>query len=132
MTGQQNAELVTEESGHTHEVFNQSQALENTNLFDEDRPLQEWLAHYAPAADTRALSAYGQRCGSAEVIGWGFDANEHKPQFDSHDRFGHRVDQVRFHPAYHQLMDMALSQGIHAMPWDGSTVSAHVQRAAYS
>ena len=132
MKTQKDIAQAAESGSHTHEVFNQSDALENTNLFEEDRALREWLSSYAPAADRLGLSAYGQRCGSAEVIGWGFDANEFKPQFDSHDRFGHRVDQVRFHPAYHQLMDMALSQGIHAMPWDGSTANAHVQRAAYS
>ena len=132
MKTQQTIEKAAEPGTYTHEVFNQAEALENTNLFEEDRALREWLNTYAPEADRVGLSAYGQRCGSAEVIGWGFEANEFKPQFDSHDRFGHRVDQVRFHPAYHQLMNMALSQGIHAMPWDGSTSCAHVQRAAYS
>ncbi len=118
---------------HTHEVFNQSEALENGNLLDDDLALQNGLAAFAPQADMTALRDYGQRCGSAEVIALGFDANDYKPQFDSHDRFGHRIDQVRFHPAYHQLMDMALCQGIHAMPWDGSiSANAHVQRAAYS
>lgn len=124
---QNNSDVV-----NTHRVFNQSQALENTNLFDDDLALQQALAKYAPQADLASLRAYGRRCGSAEVIGWGFDANENKPQFDSHDRFGHRVDEVRFHPAYHQLMKMALEQGIHAMPWEGKLAHAHTQRAAYS
>lgn len=124
---QNNSDVV-----NTHRVFNQSQALENTNLFDDDLALQQALAKYAPQAELAALRAYGQRCGSAEVIGWGFDANENKPQFDSHDRFGHRVDAVRFHPAYHQLMKMALEEGIHAMPWEGKLAHAHTQRAAYS
>lgn len=132
MNGKSGSLTAERQGSETHEVFNQSRALENTNLFDEDLALRQLLNTYAPSADLGQLSAYGERCGSAEVIGWGFDANEFKPQFDSHDRFGHRVDAVRFHPAYHQLMDMALTQGIHAMPWDGSTEHAHVQRAAYS
>ncbi|MAK44262.1 MULTISPECIES: acyl-CoA dehydrogenase family protein [Spongiibacter] len=117
---------------NTHSVFNQSQALENTNLFDDDIALQQALTSYAPGAALDALRDYGQRCGSAEVIAWGFDANEQKPQFDSHDRFGHRVDEVRFHPSYHKLMKMALEQGIHAVPWQGDIAQAHTQRAAYS
>lgn len=128
----QNATVDNSQAGHTHEVYNQPQALEGGSLLKDDAPLQELLAAFAPQADLAALADYGERCGSAEVIAKGFEANENKPRFDSHDRFGHRVDLVRFHPAYHQLMAMALEQGIHAMPWDGSTDNAHTQRAAYS
>ncbi len=117
----------------THAVFNQSQPLQDYNLLHADAGLKGLLSHFAPEVDLTPLSAYASRCGSAEVIGWGFDANEFKPQFDSHDRFGHRVDAVRFHPAYHDLMAMALGEGLHAKPWDGSEGKhGHVLRAAYS
>ena len=115
----------------THQVFNQSSPLENYNLFASDRVLQESLSHYG-VEDTEQLLAYGERCGRAEVIQWGFDANEHKPQFESHDRFGHRVDLVKFHPAYHQLMNMALTEGIHSGPWQPDAKNAHLKRAALS
>ena len=115
----------------THQVFNQSSPLENYNLYASDRVLQELLSHYG-VKDTAQLMAYGERCGRAEVIQWGFDANEHKPQFESHDRFGHRIDLVKFHPAYHQLMNMALTEGIHSGPWQPGAKNPHLKRAALS
>lgn len=116
---------------HTHEVHNQAVALENYNVFATDIALIKGLERFGGGASVDALSDYGRRCGSEEVIGWGFAANEFKPQLDTHDRFGHRVDQVNFHPAYHNLMFMALKQGIHALPWEGKTEAANVVRAAY-
>lgn len=118
-------------SVETHEVFNQSSALENYNLYDSDIPLQE-AVRFAGLLDTAEVSVHGERCGRAETIAWGFDANENKPQFDSHDRFGHRVDLVKFHPGYHQLMNMALSKGLHSGPWQAGARNAHVKRAALS
>ncbi|CAA0078822.1 acyl-CoA dehydrogenase family protein [Zhongshania aliphaticivorans] len=118
-------------SAETHQVFNQSSALENYNVYASDYVLQEVLSHY-DVNDTAQLIAYGERCGRADVIQWGFDANEHKPQFESHDRFGHRVDLVKFHPAYHQLMNMALTEGIHSGPWQPNVKNAHLKRAALS
>ncbi|MBD2859176.1 acyl-CoA dehydrogenase family protein [Spongiibacter sp. KMU-158] len=121
-----------ESAAHTHEVFNQARPLENYNMFASDTALSEAVKRHGGEASLPDLAAYGVRCGSSEVIGWGFDANEFKPQFDSHDRYGNRADQVRFHPAYHELMAMGLKQGIHALPWEGNTRSANVVRAAYS
>jgi len=126
-----NADVGTVNPADTHEVFNQSLALENYNLYGSDLPLQQALKANG-AIDEGVLSAYGERCGRADVINWGYEANDNKPQLDTHDRFGHRVDLVRFHPAYHQLMDMALSAGIHSGPWRAGARHAHVQRAALS
>jgi putative acyl-CoA dehydrogenase len=128
---QNNSDQAFAVIAETHEVFNQASALENYNVFSCDIPLRETLAHFG-LTDTTELTAYGARCGSAEVIAWGFEANENKPQFDSHDRVGYRVDLVKFHPAYHQLMGMALSEGLHSGPWQGSPKSTHLQRAALS
>ncbi len=66
----------------------------------------------------------------AESIELGFQANEQKPVFHSHDRFGHRIDAVSFHPAYHQLMRKALTEGLHSEPWISPGQGAHVHRAA--
>ncbi len=118
-------------STDTHDVFNQSLALENYNLYGSDVPLQQAVRANG-TVDEGVLRAYGQMCGRADVINWGYEANESKPQLDTHDRFGHRVDLVRFHPAYHQLMDMALSAGIHSGPWQADAKHAHVKRAALS
>ena len=115
----------------THEVFNQSLALENYNLYHCDVALQEAVTVNG-GVDDGALSHHGERCGRADVINWGFEANENKPQLDTHDRFGHRVDLVKFHPSYHNLMDMALRAGVHSAPWQVNAKHAHVQRAALS
>ncbi len=115
----------------THEVFNQSLALENYNLYHCDVALQEAVTVNG-GVDDGALSHHGERCGRADVINWGFEANENKPQLDTHDRFGHRVDLVKFHPSYHNLMDMALRAGVHSGPWQINAKHAHVQRAALS
>ncbi|MEX1665794.1 acyl-CoA dehydrogenase family protein [Zhongshania arctica] len=128
---QNNSDPAFGVTAETHEVFNQAGALENYNVFNCDIPLREILAHFG-LTDTAELSAYGARCGSAEVIAWGFEANENKPQFDSHDRVGHRIDLVKFHPAYHQLMDMALSEGLHSGPWRENPKATHLKRAALS
>ena len=77
------------------------------------------------------LAAWGRRVGSAEVIGWGVAADAHPPMLQSFDRYGHRVDEVEFHPAYHQLMALGLDNGVAAVAWDG-TPAGHALHAAIS
>ena len=57
-------------------------------------------------------------------------ANQNPPELDTHDRYGRRVDLVRFHPAYHELMRLAIEEGLHASPWTEPRDGAHVARAA--
>ncbi|CAA0089653.1 Putative acyl-CoA dehydrogenase AidB [Zhongshania aliphaticivorans] len=127
----ENSEIEEGSDAETHQVFNQSDSLANYNMYDTDAPLQGLLKYFG-LSNNAGLSEYGARCGSEEVISWGFDANENKPQFETHDRFGHRVDLVKFHPAYHQLMDMALSNGLHSGPWQAKVDNANVRRATLS
>ena len=98
----------------THEVFNQPPALEDYNLFEQDKALQEAVAREGAAAATSDLKQFGAFAGAADTIALGFHANENKPAFNTHDRFGHRTDQVDFHPAYHQLMSTAMENGLHS------------------
>ncbi|MDK8462832.1 isovaleryl-CoA dehydrogenase [Marinobacter sp. SS13-12] len=114
----------------THEVVNQPPALENYNLFEQDRALQEAVAREGAAAATSDLKQFGALAGAAETIELGFQANENKPVFNTHDRFGHRIDQVDFHPAYHQLMTTAMENGLHSSPWTSPGAGAHVARTA--
>ena len=114
----------------THEVFNQTPPLENYNLYETDPALQEAVKREGAAWAEDSIRAHGARCGTTEVIRWGFLANEFKPEFRSHDRTGQRVDLIRFHPAYHHLMQMALENGLHASPWLHPRPGAHVARAA--
>ncbi len=101
----------------THEVFNQPAPLVDYNLFDTNRGLRDALKFNAPQLATVELSALGARLGSAEMQTHARLANIHTPQLHSHDRFGRRVDQVEFHPSYHELMKLATSAGLHGTPW---------------
>ncbi|MBU0656131.1 MAG: isovaleryl-CoA dehydrogenase [Gammaproteobacteria bacterium] len=114
----------------THQVFNQTPPLENYNPYDGDPALQEAVQREGAGWAEDSIRAHGARCGSAEVIEWGFLANEYKPEFRSHDRTGNRTDYVRYHPAYHQLMRLALESGLHSSPWTDPQAGAHVARAA--
>ncbi len=114
----------------THEVFNQPPALENYNLFHQDRALQEAIQREGAAWAQEELGVYGAIAGRSDVIELGFQANANKPEFHTHDRFGHRIDEVRYHPSYHQLMTMGLEAGLHSTPWTDPKPGAHVARAA--
>tara|TARA_R110001592_G_scaffold104699_1_gene294594 strand:- start:11700 stop:13394 length:1695 start_codon:yes stop_codon:yes gene_type:complete len=115
----------------THRVENQPEALENYNVFESDLALKEAvLAHDASWA-TQDLEKFGALCGSKDVIDLGYLANENKPVLYTHDRHGKRCDEVRYHPAYHQLMSLSMEAGLHASHWQ-SKAGAHVTRAAKS
>ena len=114
----------------THEVLNQPPALENFNLFEQDRPLQEALEREGASWARQDLQAFGARVGQSDYIELGFLANENKPVLHTHDRFGHRVDWVKFHPAYHTLMQTAIEEGLHSSPWTHPRPGAHVARTA--
>ena len=88
--------------GHaTHEVFNQPTPLEGYDAFGADMALVEGMRREGAAWAEDDLRAFGRLAGSAEAIAWGFEANEHPPELHTHDRYGHRIDEVRFHPAWH-------------------------------
>ncbi len=115
----------------THEVLNQSRPLVDYNAYDSDTALRDAVHRHGAAWADASLSGHGAVTGSARVIEWGFLANEYKPQFEPHDRQGYRVDKVRYHDAYHQLMGLALEQaGLHSTPWTDPGPGAHVARAA--
>lgn len=112
----------------THEVFNQPTALEGYNSFTSDSTLQHYVNIFAGKWGMDELEQYGHRVGNELQLA-GFDANLHKPEFHSHDRFGHRIDLVKYHPAYHQLMTAAINAGHHSLPWVNNKMGAHVVRA---
>ena len=114
----------------THEVTNQVPPLVGYNLFAEDRALVEALAREGAGwADERARRL-GEIVGGAEVLTWGVQANASSPVLRTHDRWGHRIDEVEFHPAYHELMRLAVAHELHALPWRNPVPGAHVARAA--
>ena len=114
----------------THEVTNQPPPLEDYDVVGADAALVEAIEREGAAWAIDDLHALGRLAGSPESIGWGFDANRFPPELRTHDRFGHRIDEVAYHPAYHELMQVAVSHGLHGAPWAVDQPGAHVARAA--
>src|SRR6185312_2504485 len=77
-----------------------------------------------------SLSKLGARLGTAETIALGSDANCNPPVLRAFDRYGHRIDEVDFHPSWHALLGLGLDAGLHCSPWSEPRAGAHVARAA--
>ncbi len=113
----------------THEVLNQSTPLVGHNLYTGDQALRDALAFNLPGAEESARTTFGALLGSEAMQTHARLANVHKPELHTHDRFGHRVDTVEFHPSYHALIGAAIEAGLHATPWSKGP-GAHIERAA--
>ena len=116
----------------THEVENVGSELANYNLYSQDRALQEAVQRENAGWAEADLERFGALAGAADYIELGFLANKFTPEFDTHDRFGNRVDLVKYHPAYHELMKTAIENGLHSSPWSDPKPGAHVARAAHT
>jgi putative acyl-CoA dehydrogenase len=114
----------------THEVLNQPPPLEGYDLFREDRVLTEALAREGASWAEEHVGAFGRLVGRPETIRLGFLANEHPPRLRTHDRYGNRIDDVEFHPAWHELMRLAIGNGVAALPWREPRPGAHVARSS--
>ncbi len=114
----------------THEVLNQAPALADYNLFSTDRVLEEGLEREGAAWARPRLEEFGRLVGAEEAIRWGFQANENPPVLRTHDRFGHRIDEVEFHPAWHELMRLSIGHGLASLAWTEPKPGAHVARTA--
>ncbi|MEU3981021.1 acyl-CoA dehydrogenase family protein [Streptomyces sp. NPDC026672] len=115
----------------THIVTNQPPPLVAYDVFTADRALVEAVGRHTPADlldEVRdELSALGRAAGSAQVQEWGVLANENPPVLRTHDRYGHRVDEVEFHPSWHRLLGKGISAGL-TTAW--VRPAGHVRRAA--
>jgi putative acyl-CoA dehydrogenase len=114
----------------THEVFNQATPFENVNLFACDPALGEALRREGAGWAAAGLGELGAMLGRADTLDLARLANTNGPRLVSFDRGGNRVDEVEFHPAWHQLMSMLVAAGAHASPWDSGQPGAQVARAA--
>jgi putative acyl-CoA dehydrogenase len=113
----------------THEVTNQVPPLVDYDVAD-DAALLEGLRREGAEWAEEDLHALGVKAGSAQVQEWGRLAEENPPELRTHDRYGHRIDEVDFHPHWHDLMSVAVTHGLHAAPWRQERAGAHVARAA--
>ncbi|MGN6222965.1 acyl-CoA dehydrogenase family protein [Pseudoxanthomonas sp.] len=115
----------------THQVANQPPAFEPRDLWRDDAALREAVRREGSATFEPRLAVYGALAGD-ELYRIGFDANRDRPRLRTHDRFGHRIDTVEFHPAYHRLMEAAKTHGVAGLSWHEPEPGAHVARAALS
>jgi len=113
----------------THEVTNQAPPLAGHDPIAGDTALAEACERHADAATLADLADLGRLAGSEQAQEWGRLANENPPTLRTHDRFGHRVDEVEFHPAWHELMRTAVAHGLAGAPWRDEGPHAHVRRA---
>ncbi len=115
----------------THTVTNQAPPLVGYDVFTADRALTEAVErHVDPALIDGVrdeLAELGRTAGSAQAQEWGAQANENPPKLRTHDRYGNRVDEVDFHPAWHRLLGKAVSSGL-TNAW--GRPAGHVRRAA--
>ncbi|MDL2080304.1 acyl-CoA dehydrogenase family protein [Streptomyces sp. GXMU-J15] len=117
--------------GTTHTVTNQPPPLVGYDVYATDRALTEAVErHLAPELLDEAhaeLSALGRSAGAEQLQQWAAQANEYPPRLRTHDRYGNRVDEVDFHPAWHRLLGKGVAAGLTAA-WDRP--GGHVRRAA--
>ncbi|MFN2594916.1 MAG: acyl-CoA dehydrogenase family protein [Actinomycetota bacterium] len=113
----------------THDVLNQPPPLEGYNLFETNTVLREALMREGAEWFEPQARKIGEIAGG-EPLRWGAEANENPPVLRTHDRFGHRIDEVDFHPSWHKLMSLAVASGVHSLPWREPRPGAHVARAS--
>ena len=114
----------------THEVFNQAPPRVDVDEFALNPALQEALAAFAPAAESEWFHEIGRHVGTEQYQHDAELANTLTPVHHSHDRWGNRVDEIEFHPAYHRIMEFSVSRGLHTSAWADPGPGANVERAA--
>ncbi len=117
-------------SWQTHTVANQAPALEGVDVFASNLPLVEATQREGAGWVSERASELGKFVGGEPQQLWGRLANENKPVLKTHDRYGNRIDEVEFHPAWHKLMKMGVEHELHALPWRSEQPAAHAARAA--
>src|SRR3954469_24419930 len=113
----------------THVVTNQVPTLENYNTATSP-VLTEAMIREGGEWGLDEVTELGALSGSRRALRWAELADRNQPILHTHDRNGHRVDEVEYDPAYHELMKAAIGHGLHAAPWADDRPGAHVVRAA--
>ncbi|MEY8839826.1 DNA alkylation response protein, partial [Cribrihabitans sp. XS_ASV171] len=113
----------------THDVTNQPPVRNDADLWSSDPVLRDCAFRVGAREDD--LASYGRVMGSVAMRDAGREANRHLPELVTFDRGGRRLDEVRFHPAYHTLMEASQTAGYAAAAWDGRP-GGHVTHAGIS
>jgi putative acyl-CoA dehydrogenase len=115
----------------THVVDNQPPEFAPRDLWEDDAALREAIAREGAAAFEARIANYGRLAGS-ELLTLSHDVHRDHPRLRTHDRFGHRIDRVEFHPNYNALMQAAVEHGVAGLSWNEPQPGGHVARAALS
>ncbi|KPD14003.1 acyl-CoA dehydrogenase family protein [Phaeobacter sp. 11ANDIMAR09] len=114
----------------THEVTNMPPHMGDQDLWSSDLALREGIAREGAAWAEPQLADFGQVAGREEVLELANQANRFDPELKPFDRYGMRINQVSFHPAYHALQDLAVAHGLPNFAWNNGGAGAHVAHAA--
>ncbi|MET8769035.1 acyl-CoA dehydrogenase family protein [Streptomyces sp. NPDC004658] len=129
ISGQSQLPSPSQPSYATHDVTNQPPPLAPYDA-SADPALLEGLRREGAEWAEEGIRRLGARAGSEEAQEWGELANRYEPVLRTHDRYGHRVDEVEFHPSWHHLMRTAVAEGLAGAPWADDRPGAHVARTA--
>src|SRR4051812_48752461 len=113
-----------------HEVANQPPPLGDYNAFEADRTLVAALEREGAGWATERLRRIGAVAGSAETRAKAVEANDNAPGLRTHDRYGNRINEVEYHPAWHDLLGTSVDHELHSLPWSEPGPGVHVARGA--
>jgi putative acyl-CoA dehydrogenase len=121
---------LTHETHETHEVTNQPPPLDGYDLFGQDAPLREAVEREGGAWGLERLRAFGTTVGGEPLAEWGPEADRNPPRLRTHDRYGVRIDDVAFHPAWTSLLRLGIAAGVPSLAWSSPGPGSHVVRGA--
>lgn len=116
----------------THEVINMPPLLGDQDLYHCDLALKEGLQREGAGWAEDTIAAFGKLAGREQTFDWANQANKFGPEMQAFDRHGMRINQVSFHPHYHDLMDLALSNDLGTFAWNNPRSGNHVAHGALS
>ncbi|MDX2358270.1 acyl-CoA dehydrogenase family protein [Dietzia sp. PP-33] len=121
--------MSTTRNHTTHEVLNQAPPRVDVDEYALDPALQEAVAVFSPHARVERFHEIGRHVGTEQYQHDAELANTLTPVHRAHDRWGNRVDEIEFHPAYHRIMEYSVSRGLHTSAWADPGPGANVERA---
>lgn len=110
----------------THEVINMPPHMGDQDLWGDDRALKHWASQMGGNGHAKHFKHVGHLTGLDEIFEKANQANRHDPELRAFDRYGMRINAVEFHPAYHDLMDLAISNQVHNFAWHNEDDAGHL------
>ena len=109
---------------------NQVPELKDYNVYTSDPVLRRAVERGDARWRDAELVRQGAEYGAEPTLRAAEDANRFEPELHTHSPRGERIDQVRFHPAWHTMMTIARRNGIANLPFFDERPSAWTAYAA--